>query len=191
MRLHPAEDGLIPTPDERGVTVRDRGGNKLTDVVSPITGFCVGVRSPLTSDGISVRPAKSISGGKGVDTRYDLEQGVYYDLVRESETAPVGLVVRTVDMGDDSLPCSRVTIVRNSVGVPPEKVGDCTAPVRKALSARKENDAAVKAVLRAMDYHGPITPEIRKATLEMIQIERELQSRKSEMSEKPQKGGKK
>lgn len=189
MRLHPAKDGLVPLPHERGMTKRDRGGNKLVDVVSPETGFCVGVRSPLTPDGMSVRLAKSVSGGKGIDTRYDPESELYYDLVRSSGTDPIGLVVRTVEMKDDSLPCTRVAIYRNGMPVPPEKVQDCTAPVRRALSTRKENDAAVKAVLRAMDYHGPITREIRKAALEMIQMEKELQSRKSEMSGLPRRKG--
>jgi hypothetical protein len=174
VRLHPAKDGLLPHPDERGMTRRDRGGNPLRDVTDHETGFCTGVTSPLLSSGLSVIPHVSPSGGVGPDTRFSAERQVYYDMVRSSETAPIGLVVRTTTDCDGPLPITRVRVVESSIPVTGDSVANCTAPVLKSVSVRKANDAAVKAVLSAMGYKGPITREIRKATLEMIALERSI-----------------
>lgn len=177
MRLHPVEDGLVPHPDERGMTRRDIGGNRLTDVTNPISGMCTGVTSPLTPSGASVRPASPIGGGSGADVRFDPESARYYELVRSSKSAPIGFVVRLTTDGDESLPCSRVVIIQaeQSPGGKSERVSN--APVRKAPSVREQNDMAAKAVLSAMGYTGPITPEIRNAALQMIEIEKNTVAR--------------
>lgn len=175
MKLHPAKDGLLPLPDERGLTVRDKGGNRLVDVVSPQTGFCTGVRSPLTTTGKSVLPATPVgagSAGPGMDVRFDQTQEVYYDLVRSEASEPIGIVVRTCADGDAPLRTTRVKVVQAGVPVPPEMQADCTAPVRKSDSARKANTDAVTALVRSMGYKGKITKEIRTAALEMIAMEK-------------------
>jgi hypothetical protein len=175
VRLHPVNDGLIPGSDERTLIRRDRAGNPLIDVVDPTTGFCIGVRSNLTfRDGESVLTPKSPSGGSGVDTRFDSESARYYDYVRKSDSDPVGIVVRLESDGDGRLPCSRVRVVKATPSLSRESERKSSAPVQKALSTRKDNDSAVKSVLSAMGYKGPITKEIRRATLEMIQMERSV-----------------
>lgn len=167
MGLHPIKDGLVPHPDEKRVIKRDKGGNTLVDVVSPKTGFCVGVRSPLTSDCLSVRSAKSVSGGKGTDTRYDQRSGLWFDLERVPNSDPIGKVVRTVDMGDDKLPLARVKVKQSPKSEMSEKA-------KRAIRTRKENDVAVMALLAAMGYTGEITPQIRRAALEMIEMEKRI-----------------
>ena len=178
MRLHPVDDGLIPLPDERGLRVRDRGGNNLVDVTDPKTGFCVGVRSNLTTrDGVSVFPASPVSGGSpsvGSDTRFDPEHEVYYDLIRSSDTDPVGLVVRTVADGDAPLRTTRVRVVTSGKSVSHEIAAKSTAPVRKNVSARKQNDEAVRAILSAHGYTGKITPVVRKLALELLAYEKHI-----------------
>lgn len=171
MRLHPVKDGLIPMPDERGVTVRDKGGNKLIDVINPLTGYCVGVTSPLSIKGRIV-PASPITGGSGPDVRFDAESARYYELVRDRATAPIGFVVRLTTDGDDSLPCTRVRIIQGASPLSKQNAAVSTSPVRKALSVREVNDAAAQAVLSAMGYDGEITPQIRDAALAMIEIEK-------------------
>lgn len=179
MRLHPVKDGLIPMPDERGMTRRDSGGNKLIDIVSPDTGFCVGVRSPLSIAGRVVE-ADRIAGGSaksGEDVRFDAKSARYYELVRDAATAPIGFVVRLTTDGDESLPCSRVRIIQATRSIPAGSARKSTAPVRKKLSVREENDAAALAVLSAMGYDGEITPQIRDAALAMIELEKNTISR--------------
>jgi hypothetical protein len=178
VRLHPAKDGLLPHPHERGLTVRDRGGNRLRDIISPETGFCTGVASPLTFSpkdaGLSVLSPKPPSGGKGSDIRYDDDSARYYDLIRSDASAPVGLVVRLVSDGDDKLPCARVRVVEAAPSPSRESERNCSAPVQKSVSTRKQNDQAVKAILDAHGYEGKITPEIRKVVLEMIAMEKSV-----------------
>lgn len=179
MRLHPVKDGLIPLPDERGMTRRDSGGNRLVDVVSPDTGFCVGVRSPLSIEGRVVEAA-AIAGGSaksGEDVRFDHESARYYELVRDAKTDPIGFVVRLTTDGDDMLPCTRVRIIQATVPVSVQKGRESTAPVRKKPSVREENDAAALAVLSAMGYKGEITSEVRDAALAMIELEKNTISR--------------
>lgn len=177
MRLHPAKDGLIPHPDERGLSVRDRGGNRLIDLHDPTSGFCVGVTSPLTSTGMSVLTPKPASGGKGPDVRFDAESERYYELIRSRDSDPIGIVVRLDTDGDALLPTTRVRVVQATPSKDRKSERNSTAPVRKAPSVRKQNDDAVKAVLAGMGYTGPITPQIRKATLEMIAMEKSIQSK--------------
>lgn len=183
MRLHPVKDGLIPQPHERGMTKRDRAGNRLIDVVDPRTGFCVGVRSPLTVRG-PVTMASPMSGGNGPDVRFDPSSHRYYELVRDAVTDPIGFVVRLVTDGDNFLPCSRVRIIRSTTAPSAESGRKSTAPVRKPLSVREQNDLAAKSVLSAMGYTGPFTPEVRNAALAMIEIEKntavQLRRNKSE-----------
>lgn len=178
MRLHPVKDGLIPDPYERGLTRRDRAGNALIDTIDPSTGFCVGVRSPLTfPDGMSVITPKSPAGGTGTDTRFDAETARYYDLVRKSDSDPVGLVVRLESDGDGTLPCTRVRVVEASASSTRESERNSSAPVRKSDSARKSNDVAVKAVLDAMGYKGKMTQQLRTVVLEMIAMEKSVSGR--------------
>jgi hypothetical protein len=111
LRLGP-EDGVRRHPDERGVTLRDRGGNKLIDVVNPHTGFCVGVRSPMSSDGEIVRPARTVVPKKG---RYSEmgDSGVPEKITRADKTVYVdfeGRVVRTCEMDDEALPVAYVNV---------------------------------------------------------------------------------
>lgn len=181
MRLHPAEDGLIPEPSERGVKTRDRSGNRLIDVVDPKTGFCTGVRSPMTIPaGQSVLPHTPVSAGvapSGSMTQFDTEHKVYYDLLNGSDSEKFGVVVRTEADGDNPLRCTRVRVVqavmphnrqRNVTG---DRSGKSAAQ-RKSVSTRVQNDQAVKAVLISIGYTGTITPQVRKVVLEMIELEK-------------------
>lgn len=179
MRLHPVKDGLIPMPDERGMTRRDSGGNKLVDVVSPDTGFCVGVRSALSITGRVVEAA-TIAGGSaksGEDVRFDPESARHYELVRDAATDPIGFVVRLTTDGDSSLPCTRVRIIQDTKPLSGRSARKSTAPVRKPQSVQEQNDAAALAVLSAMGYSGEITREIRDAALAMIELEKNTISR--------------
>jgi len=174
MRLHPAKDGLIPMPDERGLSVRDRGGNRLVDVYDPTTGFCVGVTSPLSTTGMSVFTPKPPSSGHGPDVRFDTESNRYYELIRESNSDPIGIVVRLDTDGDTPLPCARVRVIQAKPSASRKSERNSTAPVQKKPSVRKQNDEAVRAVLSAHGYKGPITPQIRKVCLELIAMERHV-----------------
>lgn len=170
MRLHRIDDGLVKGPDERTLTKYDKGGNKLRDVVDPTSGMCTGVTSPLTITDRIIQPTP-VSGGKSKDApdvRFDPEKEVYYELVRNKDTDPFGLVMRTTSDADGPLPVTRVRVVS---ALPPTNGGKSGLPFTP-ISTRKENDVAVKAVLDAMGYKGKITPEIRKAALEMIEIEK-------------------
>lgn len=178
MRLHPAKDGLIPQPDERGLTVRDKGGNTLIDLHDPTTGFCVGVTSPLTSTGMSVFPAKSCGGGNGPDIRKDEQSERYYELVRSSHSAPVGIVVRLTTDEDALLPTTRVRVIQAAPSTNGKSERKSTAPVQKKPSVRSENNAAVKAILSAMGFKGKVTPQIRDACLAMIEMEKSVSGRK-------------
>lgn len=172
MRLHRIEDGLVPQPDERKLTKYDKGGNKLRDVVDPVTGMCTGVTSPLTvPDGTRIMNPTPVSGGKSKsapDVRFDPTREIYYELNRTRDSDPFGLVVRTVSDGDDPLPVTRIRVVQANVPGNGGKSGLPFTPV----SVRQQNNEAVKAVLDAMGYKGKITPEIRQAALEMIEIEK-------------------
>lgn len=194
MRLHPVEDGLIPEPDERGMTRRDSGGNKLVDVHDG-NGFVTGVRSNLTiPSGSSVIMPTPVSGAKSAatpDVRFDAERQVYYDLIRSKDTDPVGLVVRTTADGDNPLKVTQIRIIEVVPTQSRVAERNSSAPVRPAVSVRSENDAAVKAVLDGIGYKGAITPQIRKAALEMIAIERNaLKPLVREEPKKPKRNGK-
>lgn len=172
MRLHLVDDGLLRSPEERTLTTHDKGGNRLRDVIHPDTGMCTGVTSPLTiPDGTRVIHPTPVSGAKSAstpDVRFDPDQAVYYELIRNSDSDPFGLVCRTTSDLDGPLPVTRVRVV--SADVP--KTGGKSGLPFTPTSARKENNAAVRAVLAGMGYAGPITPAIRKAALEMIAIEK-------------------
>lgn len=172
MRLHRIEDGLVPQPDERKLTKYDKGGNKLRDVVDPVTGMCTGVTSPLTvPDGTRILKPTPVSGGKSKsapDVRFEPTREVYYELQRNSDSQPFGVVVRTVADGDALLPVTRVRVVSATSPTNGGKSGLPYTPI----STRKANDDAAKAVLDAMGFKGKITPEIRQAALEMIEIEK-------------------
>lgn len=172
MRLHPAKDGLIPFPDERTLIRRDKGGNRLRDRIDPQTGFCTGVTSPLLANGVHVLPYKRPTGASGPDVRYDSESARYYDLIRTSETEPIGLVVRLTSDGDDSLPCTRVRIIKGERSATGEPERKSTAPVQKSVSARKANDEAVRAILASHGYSGPIDRKMRRLALELIAYEK-------------------
>ena len=177
MRLHPAKDGLIPEPSERGLTIRDSGGNRLSDVVSPLTGFCTGVTSPMTiRPGQSVIDHKAPSGGKapsGSDVLFSTKERVYYEPLQVPNGGRVGIVVRTCDDSDGPLPSSRITIMTD----------ESTSVPGKRRSVRKENDEAARAILSAMGYNGPMTPIWRKMALDLLAREKALQAYADEMSE--------
>lgn len=174
MRLHVIDDGLIRLPEERGITTRDVGGNRLRDVTSRDTGMCTGVTSNLTiPPGSGVIEPTPVSGAKSAstpDVRYDPETTRYYELVRTSDSDPFGLVCRTTEDSDGPLPVTRVRIVSADVPQTGEKSGLPFTPI----STRKANNEAVRAMLSGMGYNGPVTPVMRKAALEMIAIERNV-----------------
>ena len=171
MRLHPVKDGLIPLPHERGMTVRDKGGNRLVDVVDPETGYCVGTRSPLSVKG-KVMKAAPIQGGSGEDVRFDPDSSRFYELVRKTASDPIGFVVRLTTDKDETLPCTRVRVIQAVTPLKSRNGRRATTPMQKKLSVREENDAAALAVLTAMGYEGEITPQIRDAALAMIELEK-------------------
>jgi len=184
-------DGLMPMPDERGMKKVDRGGNRLVDVVNPETGYCVGVRSPLTvKDGVHVIDYVPPKGAPAPDVRLVPSCPVSARPAVWAEFAPgakVGKVVRLTTDEDESLPVSRVSKpapVRagksgksgmSSKSVEPDLRTDeeKATDARNRENARIENDRAVRAVLAAMGYTGKITPTIRKTALEMIRMERD------------------
>ena len=172
MRLHRIEDGLVKEPSERTLRTHDIGGNRLRDVMDKNTGMCTGVTSPLTiPDGTRVMQPTPTSGSpskSAPDVRFDPAKEVYYELVRNKDTDPFGLVMRTTSDPDGPLPVTRVRVVSALPPTNGEKSGLPYSPI----STRKANDEAAKAVLDAMGYKGKITPEIRAAALEMIEIER-------------------
>jgi len=123
---------------------------------------------------------------------FDPDKARYYELVRESSSAPIGIVVRLTTDGDDSLPCSRVVIIRGEASKDGKSERKSSAPVQKSLSRREQNDMAAKAVLFTMGYTGPFTPEVRNAALMMIEIEKNtLQRLQHAKSTKPRKTRKK
>jgi len=134
--------------------------------------MCTGVTSPLTiPDGTRVITPTPVSGARSAstpDVRFDPDQHLYYDLVRTKDSDPFGLVVRTCDDPDGPLPITRIRVVSADV---PETGGKSGLPFTP-VSTRKENNAAVRAVLKGMGYSGPITTAIRHAALEMIAIEK-------------------
>lgn len=99
---------------------------------------------------------------------------VYYDRVSMSGSDPVGLVVRTETDGDELLPCVRVRAVEFNVV---DATGKSDSPVvwRKTDSVRHQNTEAVKAIMAAFGYKGPITPSLRKQCLAMLAHERAIQ----------------
>lgn len=175
MRLHPVKDGLIREPSERGMTVRDSGGNPLVDVYNPETGFCTGVTSPMMVPyGQSVIDHKPPTGGKapsGADVLFSTKERVYYEPLQVPNGGRVGIVVRTCDDSDGPLPKTRISIITD------EK----THVPGKARSVRKENDDAARAILSAMGYKGPMTPLARSMALDLLAQERAKQAYADEM----------
>jgi hypothetical protein len=117
---------------------RDLGGNKLVDVVNPMTGFCVGVRSPLESapnnTPASPRPGISVSQDE-VDNypRYDTDKGVWF-VGRDR------LVQRMIDTPDGPLKVARV--VKPAVA---EKLDNRAAAASKVKRAPKGGAAPKRA----------------------------------------------
>jgi hypothetical protein len=176
VRLHPVKDGLIPEPHERGLTVRDRGGNRLVDLISPDTGFCTGVTSPLTMSGESVFPGTPTSGGRAAnqpDVLFSPEERVYYEPLQTPTGGRVGIVVRTCADSDGPLRTSRIRIMTDEKSVSPGK----------KRSVRKENDSAARAILSAMGWTGPLTPEWREMALRLLAREKALQAYQDETSD--------
>jgi hypothetical protein len=107
VRLHPIKDGTAPIGQSlAGLRLRDKAGNKLRDVVNPLTGYVMYVESALESPprnqiGQPVQP-----GISGTHTQYTR------DLCLENRegfwTDDEGNVVRTFSMGDEPLPRARV-----------------------------------------------------------------------------------
>lgn len=99
VRLHPVKDGVMLMPWERGIQTRDQVGNKLRDVIHPVTGFCIGVVSPIlggeVNKGTSGSPTVEVC--RGMVTRDSA--GLYHD--------QDGRVIRTEAMGDCPLPTSK------------------------------------------------------------------------------------
>jgi hypothetical protein len=162
-------EGKVPDPSGRGMTRTDRGGNRLIDVVHPETGYCVGVRSPLTfKAGERVIPHKSPSGGAGSDVRFAGNREVWVELTEEARKSGQAKVVRLTTDGDGILPVTRVRV--DEVGTPDEITK--AQIVRNQTDARNEREAAILAVLSGMGYDGPITRSVRSAVWSMIQAER-------------------
>lgn len=106
IRLHPIRDGVIPTcADPNRVKHLDRGGNTLTDITDPSTGFCMGVTSPLTIEGgpvlesTPVVPVHNPKRDYGLVPQYDSTTGVWWQ-----GTGSNRRVIRTVSDGDKRLP---------------------------------------------------------------------------------------
>jgi hypothetical protein len=177
VRLHPVEDGVVRNPDERGMTVRDSGGNRLIDVHNPLTGFCTGVTSPMTvRPGQSVIDHKAPNGGKapsGADVLFSPKERVYYEPLQVPNGGRVGIVVRTCADADGPLPVSRIRIMTD----------ESTSVPGKKRSVRKENDAAARAILAGMGWKGELTKEWREMALRLLAREKALQAYKDEAAE--------
>lgn len=105
IRLHPIRDGVIPTcADPNRVKHLDRGGNTLTDITDPSTGFCMGVTSPLTIEGgpvlesTPVVPVHNPKRDYGLVPQYDSATGVWW-----MGTGSNRRVIRLVSDGDQRL----------------------------------------------------------------------------------------
>lgn len=117
VRLHPIRDGSAPIGESlTGMRYRDRAGNKLRDVINPITGYCIGAESSLESAprnpvGQPVQPG--ISGTHTSYTRsacLERREGFWTD--------EDGTVIRTLDMGESPIPRSRVCTGTKTVKEP-------------------------------------------------------------------------
>lgn len=121
-RLHPIKDGTAPMGEQLTMLRhRDKSGQKLRDVIHPVTGYCIAVTSPLEGP-VS---GKGTAGSHTAETRraavvHVPEKQVYAD----EET---GFVIRTCDMGDNPRPVAWVSGVAQK-----EK----ERPVREARGTR-------------------------------------------------------
>lgn len=177
VRLHPIKDGTAPIGEAlTGMRFRDRAGNKLRDVVNPVTGYCTGVESALESEprnqvGQPVRP-----GVSGTHTSYTrsicLEKRAAGD--REYWTDEDGTVVRTVDMGESPIPLSRVCPapkpqkerrVRKSTGRTGTSVPGASGPGGRIT--RSDCDALIRAMAKGRKIE--ITPAMRKDARRMLE----------------------
>lgn len=139
VRLHPLRDGVIPTTRESYMRKRDKAGNKLRDVVDPTTGWCIGVESNLESapknTPLSPCPEGTSASPTVLTKRADVRR------VNGHWVDADGFVIRTVSMGDDLLPVSRVCVTPKTVkerpmrkaratnaGTPPASVPGATGP---------------------------------------------------------------
>lgn len=89
-------------------------------------------------------------------------------LIRDDPNAPIGLVVRMTTDGDDPLPVGRVRVYMTDAPI----YDADGAIVRKKRSKRAENDSAVRAVMSAFGYTGPMTKEMRATCLFYLELEK-------------------
>lgn len=121
-----------------GLRHRDRSGNKLVDVVNPLTGFCTGTRSPLESAANNVpgQPKSGISVSQDeVEAlpHYDAAKGVWF-------VGKQRLVQRMIDTPDGPLQVARV--VKPAVA---EKLDNRAAAASKVKRAPKGGAAPKRA----------------------------------------------
>lgn len=111
VRLHPIKDGVAPIGETlTGMRRRDRAGNKLRDIVDPVTGFVMSVQSALESPAVNCVGKPVESGISGSHTR-DTADGCHTRTEWKGRTVYVddeGYVIRDLSMGEESIPVSRV-----------------------------------------------------------------------------------
>lgn len=177
VRAHPLKDGVINTNShlEYGLT-RDRNGNRITAVIDPTTGFCVGVRSNLMSapNNCAGQPIKpGIAGTITRDTQVCLIQrdlvGTYFT-VDPASTAK--RAIRTTTHGDDPLPGLRPSepsqplkerAVRNP-SAPKRATPGATGPAGRITTA--DCDAMIRALAKGRPVQ--ITAAMRKVARQLI-----------------------
>lgn len=169
---------------------RDLGGNKLIDVVNPMTGFCVGTRSPLESapNNTPGKPRPGISASQDeVDNypRYDAVKGVWF-VGRDR------LVQRLIDTPDGPLQVARV--VKPAVATKLDNRAAAASKVKRAPkggaapkrqpTTRTSNGGAnsngptraeIAAYVKSKyGFTGKLTPQIMKAARVAIEHARQV-----------------
>jgi len=161
-------DGLYLHPEERGV-MHSVDGQKLRDVVNPVTGFCItAVTATFNDTGAVVRPARGTSGGGAPLPERDAN-GAWHD----PET---GLIYRLTDDGDAPLRVTRATKVsqnqmddapiresmrreRPAKGTPRKRVDS----PRRAVTGRISDDEIRAYLLRKIGFVPPLNTKVRQA----------------------------
>lgn len=173
VRLHPVKDGVLPMTREAYIRRRDMAGNKLQDVIDPVTGFCIGVRSALMSNpnNTPLNPRPGTSGSHNTETaRADVtRQGnVWLD--------DQNRVIRTCDMGDDPLPVRRTSnLTQPSKGKRMRDPSAVSASIPGATGpGGRITDADCDALIIAMAKGRPvkITQAMRAAARDMLKQKR-------------------
>lgn len=170
--LHPFDDGVVDTTPNARLRTHDSGGNRLVDITDPVTGMCIGVRSPMTcnqkvieqKNGTS-QPTKYIRDIQEVDGLY-VDMSDVVEIAQSGGNVRVGLVVRTCADGDDPLPISRVVV--ESPGM--------TRKAAAEAKRRKREEWEVKTVLSHMGWIGPVPAELHESTLAMIKAKKSQKS---------------